>query len=261
MIRVAINGFGRIGRAVFRIIAQRPESGIEIVAINDLADDDVLAYLLEYDSVMGPFGQQVEVADGVMTVGKHRVKMLMERDPAALPWEELDIDVVIEATGVFRTGSPCRSTRCRRQAGDPDSAGRMTNRPDRGARGQRLGARPLRRHRLQRLMHHQLPGAARQGAGRGVRDQAGLDDDRPRLHQRSAARRRAPQGSPSQPGRHGEHHPDHHRCGQGRRQGLSETGRQAPRHGHAGAGARRLNGRPGRRTEQVGHRSKRSTRP
>ena len=108
--RVAINGFGRIGRAVFRIVAQRPESGIEIVAINDLADDDVLAYLLEYDSVMGPFGQKVEVADGVMTVGKHRVKMLMERDPAALPWKDLDIDVVIEATGVFRTREASRST-------------------------------------------------------------------------------------------------------------------------------------------------------
>ncbi|HUP15067.1 MAG TPA: type I glyceraldehyde-3-phosphate dehydrogenase [Acidimicrobiia bacterium] len=102
-IRVAINGFGRIGRAVFRIIAQRPESGIEIVAINDLADDEVLAYLLEYDSVMGPFGQKVEVADGVMTTGTHQVRMLMERNPAALPWKDLAIDVVIEATGVFRT--------------------------------------------------------------------------------------------------------------------------------------------------------------
>jgi glyceraldehyde 3-phosphate dehydrogenase (phosphorylating) len=102
MTRVAINGFGRIGRAVFRIIAGRPDSGIEVVAINDLSDDDILAYLLEYDSVMGPFGQDVEVKDGVMTVGDHRVRMLMERDPAELPWEELQVDVVIESTGVFR---------------------------------------------------------------------------------------------------------------------------------------------------------------
>lgn len=102
-IRVAINGFGRIGRAVFRIVAERPDSTIEIIAINDLADDDVLGYLLEYDSVMGPFDQNVEVAEGVMTVGKHRVQMLYEKDPAALPWKELDIDVVVEATGVFRT--------------------------------------------------------------------------------------------------------------------------------------------------------------
>jgi glyceraldehyde 3-phosphate dehydrogenase len=102
MARVAINGFGRIGRAVFRIIANRPESGIEVVAINDLSDDEILAYLLEYDSVMGPFNQKVTVHDGVMTVGEHDIQMLMERDPANLPWAELGVDVVIESTGVFR---------------------------------------------------------------------------------------------------------------------------------------------------------------
>ncbi len=102
MTRVAINGFGRIGRAVFRIIAGRSESGIEVVAINDLSDDDILAYLLEYDSVMGPFDQDVSVSDGVMTVGAHQVQMLMVRDPADLPWDELGVDVVIESTGVFR---------------------------------------------------------------------------------------------------------------------------------------------------------------
>jgi glyceraldehyde 3-phosphate dehydrogenase len=100
--RVAINGFGRIGRAVFRIIAERPESDIQVVAINDLSDDDILAYLLEYDTVMGRFDQEVEVGDGVMRVGKHEIKMLMERDPAKLPWRELDVDVVVESTGVFR---------------------------------------------------------------------------------------------------------------------------------------------------------------
>ncbi|MGH8945224.1 MAG: type I glyceraldehyde-3-phosphate dehydrogenase [Acidimicrobiia bacterium] len=102
MTRVAINGFGRIGRTVFRIIASRPESGIEVVAINDLSDDDILAYLLEYDSVMGRFDQEIEVDDGLMRVGGHEVKMLMEREPADLPWKELGVDVVVEATGVFR---------------------------------------------------------------------------------------------------------------------------------------------------------------
>lgn len=101
-INVAINGFGRIGRAVFRIIASRPDSGINVVAINDLADDDVLAYLLEYDSVMGPFDQEVSVADGTMTVGSHSIAMLREMEPANLPWLELGVDVVIESTGVFR---------------------------------------------------------------------------------------------------------------------------------------------------------------
>ena len=102
MANVAINGFGRIGRAVFRIIASRPDSGLNVVAINDLSDDDILAYLLEYDSVMGRFEEDVTVHDGVMTVGEHEIKMLMERDPSSLPWQDLDVDIVIESTGVFR---------------------------------------------------------------------------------------------------------------------------------------------------------------
>jgi glyceraldehyde 3-phosphate dehydrogenase len=102
MTRVAINGFGRIGRAVCRIIASRPESDIDVVAINDLSDDDILAYLLEYDSVMGRFGQAVTVSDGVMRAGDHEIKMLVERDPAMLPWAQLGVDIVIESTGVFR---------------------------------------------------------------------------------------------------------------------------------------------------------------
>ena len=102
MANVAINGFGRIGRAVFRIIASRPNSGLKVVAINDLSDDDILAYLLEYDSVMGRFEEDVTVDDGVMRVGEHEIKMLMERDPSSLPWQDLDVDIVIESTGVFR---------------------------------------------------------------------------------------------------------------------------------------------------------------
>jgi glyceraldehyde 3-phosphate dehydrogenase len=102
MANVAINGFGRIGRAVFRIIATRPDSGLKVVAINDLSDDNILAYLLEYDSVMGRFEEEVTVKGEVMTVGEHKIKMLMERDPAQLPWKELDVDIVIESTGVFR---------------------------------------------------------------------------------------------------------------------------------------------------------------
>ncbi|HEX6145454.1 MAG TPA: type I glyceraldehyde-3-phosphate dehydrogenase [Acidimicrobiia bacterium] len=102
MANVAINGFGRIGRAVFRIIATRPDSGLNVVAINDLSDDNILAYLLEYDSVMGRFEQEVNVKDELMTVGEHKIKMLMERDPTQLPWKDLDVDIVIESTGVFR---------------------------------------------------------------------------------------------------------------------------------------------------------------
>ncbi|GIU92257.1 MAG: glyceraldehyde-3-phosphate dehydrogenase [Acidimicrobiia bacterium] len=100
-VKVAINGFGRIGRNVFRIILKR-DTDVDVVAVNDLADDDILAYLLEYDSVMGHLGLDPVVEDGFMKVGRHQVRMLMERDPALLPWEELGVDVVVESTGVFR---------------------------------------------------------------------------------------------------------------------------------------------------------------
>lgn len=100
---VAINGFGRIGRAVLRIILERPDSPIEVVAINDLADDAVLGYLLRRDSVMGKLDRRVTVRDGTMTVGGHHIRMLREPSPADLPWRELGVDVVVESTGAFRT--------------------------------------------------------------------------------------------------------------------------------------------------------------
>ncbi len=100
--KVAINGFGRIGRAVFRIILERFDSDIDVVAINDLADDDILAYLLRYDTVMGPLQSKVTIRDGAMTAGGHHVRMLMEPDPLKLPWDDLGVDVVVESTGVFR---------------------------------------------------------------------------------------------------------------------------------------------------------------
>ncbi len=101
--KIAINGFGRIGRSVFRVVSQRPDSGIDIAAINDIADDEMTGYLLKYDTVMGQFPGEVTISDGILEAGGHRVKLLTEPDPAELPWAELGIDVVIEATGVFRT--------------------------------------------------------------------------------------------------------------------------------------------------------------
>lgn len=105
VMRVAISGFGRIGRAVLRIILDRPESAIDVVAINDLADHEVLAYLLRRDSVMGALERRVKVGEGRMTVGGHHIRMLQEPSPEELPWEELGVDAVIESTGVFRTRS------------------------------------------------------------------------------------------------------------------------------------------------------------
>jgi glyceraldehyde 3-phosphate dehydrogenase len=99
--RVAINGFGRIGRSVFRIMNER--SDIDVVAINDLADNDALAYLLKYDTVMGRFKDTVNTEGDIMKTSSNTIKMLNQRDPSQLPWTDLDIDVVVEATGIFRT--------------------------------------------------------------------------------------------------------------------------------------------------------------
>ncbi|MGH9379173.1 MAG: type I glyceraldehyde-3-phosphate dehydrogenase [Thermoanaerobaculia bacterium] len=103
-VRVGINGFGRIGRSVFRILHRRLD--IQVVGINDLYENEQLAYLLQYDTVMGRFSGSVSVDDDSMTVDGERVVMTAERDPAALPWGKLDVDVVVESTGVFRTREP-----------------------------------------------------------------------------------------------------------------------------------------------------------
>lgn len=98
--KVAINGFGRIGRSVFRILEN--VEGVDVVAINDLFDNEALRYLLSYDTVMGPFGGELSLEDGHFVTSKGRAKLLAERDPAKLPWGELGVDAVVEATGVFR---------------------------------------------------------------------------------------------------------------------------------------------------------------
>ncbi len=97
--KVAINGFGRIGRNVFR--AAHSSNDIEIVAINDLTDAATLAHLLKYDSVQGTFEATVEAGDNEIIVDGKAVKIFKEKDPAALPWKELGIEIVIESTGIF----------------------------------------------------------------------------------------------------------------------------------------------------------------
>ncbi|NIA04117.1 MAG: type I glyceraldehyde-3-phosphate dehydrogenase [Nitrospiraceae bacterium] len=100
MVRVAINGFGRIGRMVYRVGLNYPE--IDFVAINDLASPEQLAYLLKYDSAHGKFNGTVDFNDHALIVNGKELKVLSERDPAQLPWGDLNIDVVIESTGIFR---------------------------------------------------------------------------------------------------------------------------------------------------------------
>lgn len=98
--KVAINGFGRIGRAVSRILLQR--DNLELVAINDLADAASLAHLFKYDTVMGKWNGSVEVTDGNLVVDGKKIKILAEKNPADLPWKDMGVDIVVESTGIFR---------------------------------------------------------------------------------------------------------------------------------------------------------------
>ncbi len=101
-IRVAINGFGRIGRNVLRSAKQSKAEGIEFVAVNDLTDTATLAHLLKYDSVHGRYPGDVSVSDEGLVVDGDTLQVFSERDPASLPWNDLGVDIVVEATGFFR---------------------------------------------------------------------------------------------------------------------------------------------------------------
>ena len=104
-IKVGINGFGRIGRNVFRVITERED--VDVVAINDLADARTLSLLLKYDSVHGKFDGNIEVKEDAMVVKGKEIKLTKEKDPARLPWKELGVDIAIESTGIFTTKADC----------------------------------------------------------------------------------------------------------------------------------------------------------
>lgn len=107
MARIAINGFGRIGRSFFRMAFGMPE--FDIVAVNDLADPATLAYLLKYDSVYGKYQKKVEAMDSFLEVEGKNVEVLAEKDPANLPWKDLGIDIVIESTGFFTSAEKAKA--------------------------------------------------------------------------------------------------------------------------------------------------------
>ena len=104
-IKVGINGFGRIGRNVFRVIAARED--IDVVAINDLADARTLSILLKYDSVHGRFDGDIEAKEDALVVEGKEVKLTKEKDPSMLPWKELGVDIAIESTGIFTKKADC----------------------------------------------------------------------------------------------------------------------------------------------------------
>ncbi|WP_150460134.1 type I glyceraldehyde-3-phosphate dehydrogenase [Nesterenkonia ebinurensis] len=100
--RIVINGFGRVGRSVLRVIQDQGQD-LELVAINDLASPEQLLNLTKYDSVLGRFPAEISLEDDYLVVGDRRIRLLAEKDPATLPWDELGVDIVLECTGFFRT--------------------------------------------------------------------------------------------------------------------------------------------------------------
>ncbi|MCW2961611.1 MAG: glyceraldehyde-3-phosphate dehydrogenase [Thermoleophilia bacterium] len=108
MTRVAINGFGRIGRSTFRRIVEQG-GDVQVVAVNDLVPTETLVHLLKYDSVQGRFDADISLADGGFSVNGQLVRVTAERDPADLPWAELDVDVVLESTGFFTDGEKAKA--------------------------------------------------------------------------------------------------------------------------------------------------------
>ena len=135
--RVAINGFGRIGRTVFRILDKRRD--VEVVAINDLFDNEALRYLLNYDTVMGPFEGTLTIEGDDLVTSHGRTRMLCERDPLKLPWGDLGIDVVVESTGIFTAREQLnqhlqRRREARRAYGAGEGRDRLHRRPRRQRR-------------------------------------------------------------------------------------------------------------------------------
>ncbi len=108
-VKVGINGFGRIGRLVFRTLKQRYGNDLEVVAVNDLFDPATNAHLLKYDSTYGQFGSKVEVKDGNLVVDGKTVKVTAEKDPGAIKWKEMGVDVVIESTGFFTDATKAKA--------------------------------------------------------------------------------------------------------------------------------------------------------
>ena len=230
-VRVAINGFGRTGRAAFRAAYER-EADIEWVAINDVAEPAMLAQLLRHDTVYGPFAGRVEAEDGAIVVDGRRIPVPRETDPARLPWRDLGADIVIESTGRFRARADAQQ---HLEAGaEKVIVSAPAKEPDVTVA---LGVNfddvyePARTSHLQRLLHDELPRTGGEAAARRLRNPPRADDDRSCVHGRSATARRAAQGLPAGPsgGRQPRAHYD--RRGEGARPRRSGAGRTL--HGYA----------------------------
>ena len=250
-VRVGINGMGRIGRDLMRIATDRAgsasETAIEVVAVNDLAPSETLAHLLRHDSTYGAWSRTVEVARGRLDIDGHEIRVLQQPDPEDLPWEDLGVDVVVEATGLFRTRAAAaahlragaRKVVITAPGTDVDATIVM------GINQDTYDALTARRD-LQRLLHHELRGTDGPGTGRLLRDRVGAAHHRAQLHRRPEPPRRPAQGPAPRPVGRRQHHPDQHRRREGRRPRAPPAGRTARRGRRARTRRRRLAGRPHR---------------
>ncbi len=243
-VRVAINGFGRIGRNILRAIYEARRNDIEVVAINDLGPVETNAHLLRFDSVHGRFPHEVTVEGDSIVIGKSKIKVTAERDPSKLPWKELGIDIAMECTGIFtakdKASAHLTAGAKRVLVSAPADGADMTVVYRRQPRQADQG--PSRR--LERLLHHQLPRAGGEGPERPGRHRDRLHDHDPCLHRRPADARHHAQGSLSRPRRGAVDDPDLDRRRQGDRPGAAGTEGQARRRLDPRADAERLGDRP-----------------
>ena len=259
-VRVAINGFGRIGRNILRAIVEGDrDNEIEVVAVNDLGPVETNAHLLRYDSVHGRFPYEVKVTGDTIETDKQKFKVTAVKDPSQLPHKDLGVDIVLECTGIFTVegeglGPPHR----RRQEGD-HLGPRRRRRPDRRLRHQPPAAEQGARRHLERLVHHQLPRADGQGDERPRRHREGNDDHHPFLHRRPADARYDAQGPLPRPRRRAVADPDLDRRRQGHRPRDARAQGQARRHLDPRADPERVAHRPQVRRQAQRPRCRKST--
>src|SRR5688500_2805182 len=180
MPNVAINGLGRIGRAALKILLDT--DGLDLIAVNDIAEVDNLAYLLKYDTVYGRYHRAVAAADGALIVDGRRIAVFAERDPADLPWADLGVDLVLECTGVFKTEDDLKAHSGRCLVRDSFCANDVGDSAHRGTR--REPFRWCGTDHFLRQLHHQLHHPGCRNRPPPHRCAARGDDDHPRLHRR-----------------------------------------------------------------------------
>ena len=211
-VRVGINGFGRIGRNIMR--AALGSKDIDFVAVNDLTNAKTLAHLLKYDSVLGNLDAAVKATTDGISVEGEEFKVLSVKDPAQLPWKDLGVQVVFESHRHLHLARRRREAhRGGREKSHHHGAGQGPRCHARAGRQRRQVRRGEAPHHLERVVHDELSGAARQGRPRSLRHPQGMDDHHPLVHERPESARSAAQGPAARTRRGAVDDPDQHRRG------------------------------------------------